>query len=94
MDKASSTPHRPKSVFAIVRFNAKTYDRGAVIAVIGGRANAEAAMGEIRRVQESSDWVQGWRYFLEQTDLSPGTDPQEATRARQARFEELESENR
>ena len=51
-------------------------------------------MAEIQRVQESSDWVAGWRYFLEQTDLNPGMDPQEATRTRQARFEELESENR
>jgi len=68
-------PHSSKSAFAIVRFNAKTYDRGAVIAVIGGRANAEATMAEIQRVQESSDWVAGWRYFLEQTDLNPGMDP-------------------
>jgi hypothetical protein len=87
-------PHRPNSTFAIVRFNAKTYDRGAVVAVIGGRANAEAAMTEIQRVQESSDWVAGWRYFLEQTDLNPGMDPQEATRTRQAHFQQRESKHR
>jgi hypothetical protein len=84
-------PHRPNSTFAIVRFNAKTYDRGAVVAVISGRANAEAAMREIQKVQESSDWVAGWRYFIEQTDLNPGMDPEEATRTRQADFEQRES---
>jgi hypothetical protein len=94
MDNSSSMPHRPKSTFAIVRFNAETYDRGAVIAVIGGRSNAEATMEEIQRVQESSDWVARWRYFLEQTDLHPGMDPQEATRARQAHFEHRESKHR
>jgi len=87
-------PHRPKSTFAIVRFNAKTYDCGTVVAVIVGRANAEAAMTEIQKVQESSDWVAGWRYFLEQTDLNPGMDPQEATRTRQAHFEQRESKHR
>jgi hypothetical protein len=84
-------PHRPKSAFAIVRFNAETYDRGMVVSVISGRANAEATMVEMQRVQESADWVAGWRYFLEQTDLKPGMDPQEATRARQAHFDERES---
>ena len=87
-------PDRMKLAFAIIRFNAKTYDRGAVIIVVSGRANAEAAMTEIQRVQELSDWVAGWRYFLEQTDLNPGMDPQEATRTRQAHFEQRESKHR
>jgi len=51
-------------------------------------------MTEIQGVQESSDWVAGWRYFLEQTDLNPGMDPQEATRTRQAHFEQRESKHR
>jgi hypothetical protein len=87
-------PQKMKLAFAIIRFNAKTYDRGAVIAVVSGRGNAEATMAEIQRVQESSDWVAGWRYFLEQSDLHPGMDPQEATRARQAHFEQRESKQR
>ena len=81
----------PTSTFAIVRFNAKTYDRGAVVALIRGRANAESAMAEMQRVQESSDWVAGWRYFLEHTDLNPGMDLQRATRAREALFQEREA---
>ena len=88
MDKPSAMPQRPKSACAIVYLHTKTHDRGAVIAVIGGRANAEATMAEIQRVQESSDWVAGWHYFLEQTDLNPGMDPEEATSARQAHFEQ------
>ena len=87
-------PHRPKPVFAIIRFNARTYDCGAVIAVIGGRANAESILAEALKLQESSDWVEGWRYFLEQTDLPPGMDPQEATRTRQVIFERRESRYR
>jgi hypothetical protein len=51
-------------------------------------------MAEIQRVQESSDWVAGWRYFLEQTDQNPGMDPEEATCARQAHFEQRESNRR
>lgn len=85
--------HKPNSTFAIVRFNEKTYDRGVVIAVIKGRANAEANLAEIQGVQESSDWVAGWRYFIEQSDLVAGMDPQEATRVRQAVFDRRESEN-
>jgi hypothetical protein len=80
-----------KSSFAIVRFNERTFDSGAVIAVVAGRAMAESTMAEIQKLQESRDWVAGWRYFLEQTDLRPGMNPEEATRARQAHFELRES---
>lgn len=86
--------HRPNFTFAIIRFNAKTYDRGAVVAVIRGRANAESAMAEMQRVQETSDWVGGWRYFLELTDLNPGMDAQQATRAREILFEQREAKLR
>jgi len=74
------------SAFAIVRFNAQTYDRGSVVAVIRKRSSAETAITQIRDLQESSEWIEGWRYFLEKTDLIPGMDPQEATRAREAAF--------
>jgi hypothetical protein len=33
----------------------------------------------------------GWRYFLEETDLVPGMDADEATKLRQARLERRES---
>jgi len=41
--------------------------------------------------QDSSDRHEGWRYFVEKTDLLPGTDPIKATQHRQAELEERES---
>jgi hypothetical protein len=76
-----------KSSFAIVRYNARTYEAGGVAAVVKGRDIAEETLKQIERCQESSDHNAGWRYFLEKTDLKPGMDPQEATNVRQARFD-------
>ena len=94
MGKPSSMPDKPTTTFAIVRFNARTYDGGVVIAVIKGRANAELNLAEIQGLQETGDWSAGWRYFIEPSDLTPGMDPQEATRVRQALFERRESKHR
>jgi hypothetical protein len=76
-----------KSSFAIIRYNARTYEGGGVAAIVKGRDTAEATLKQIERCQESADHDAGWRYFLEKTDLRPGMDPQEATNARQARFD-------
>jgi len=76
-----------KSTFAIIRYNARTYEGGGVAVVVKGRENAEATLKQIERCQESTDHDAGWRYFLEKTDLKPGMDPQEATNVRQARFD-------
>ena len=81
-----------KSSFAIVRYNARTYDSGGVMAVIRGRESAEAALKQFERSQGSHERDAGWRYFLEKTDLKAGMDPQEATNLRQARFQLRESE--
>ena len=35
----------------------------------------------------------GWRYFLEETDLAPGMNAGEATKLRQARLERREPES-
>jgi len=80
-----------KASFAIVRYNARTYDSGGVMAVIKGREEAEAALKQMERSQNSGDRDAGWRYFLEKTDLRPGMDPQKATNLRQARLELRES---
>jgi hypothetical protein len=76
-----------KSSFAIIRYNARTYEAGGVAAVVKGRDTAEATLKQIERCQDSTDHDAGWRYFLEKTDLRPGMDPEEATNVRQARFD-------
>jgi hypothetical protein len=81
-----------KSSFAVVRYNARTYDSGGVMAVIKGREAAEALLKQFERSQGSTDRDAGWRYFLEKTDLRAGMDPTEATKLRQARLELRESQ--
>jgi len=41
--------------------------------------------------QRPADRHEGWRYFIEKTDLKAGTDPAEATHRRQAALEVRES---
>lgn len=77
--------------FAIIRYNARTYESGGVMAVVKGRANAEDIMRQFERSQGSEDRHIGWRYFLEKTDLRAGMDPAEATRLRQTRLDIRES---
>jgi hypothetical protein len=86
-------PHSSKSAFAIVRFNfnAKKLRSRRGHGCYRWPSKRRSDHAEIQRVQESSDWVAGWRYFLEQTDLNPGMDPEEATRARQAHCEQRQS---
>ncbi|MBZ5573501.1 MAG: hypothetical protein LAO09_16660 [Acidobacteriia bacterium] len=81
-----------KSSFAVVRYNARTYESGGVMVVIRGRENAEATLKQFERSQGSEERNAGWRYFLEKTDLRAGMDPQEATNLRQARLEIRESQ--
>jgi hypothetical protein len=40
--------------------------------------------------QCSADYHEGWRYFSEKTKIKAGTDPSNATHARQAELEERE----
>jgi hypothetical protein len=62
-----------------------------VLAVVKGRHNAELELKKFEDSQESSDRHEGWRYFVEKTDLNAGTDPVEATQHRQAELEGRES---
>jgi len=55
--------------------------------VIRGKQNAESELKKFEDSQESSDRHEGWRYFIEKTDLKAGTDPAEATQHRQAELE-------
>jgi hypothetical protein len=41
--------------------------------------------------QASADRHEGWRYFIEKTDLKPGMDPGQATHRRQIDLELRES---
>jgi hypothetical protein len=46
---------------------------------------------ELEVSQDSSDRHEGWRYFIEKTELKVGSDPAEATLRRQAQLEVRES---
>ena len=77
--------------YAIIRHNIRTYQSAGVLAVVRGRQNAESELKKFEDSQDSSDRHQGWRYFIEKTDLKAGTDPTEATQRRQAELEGRES---
>ena len=78
--------------FAIIRYNLRTYEPGGVMAIIKGRRKAEATIAQCEKEQSREDRSAGWGYFLEQTDLRPGMDPQKATSLRQTRMDVRESE--
>jgi hypothetical protein len=73
--------------FAIIRHNIRTYQSAGVLAVVRGKQNAESTVRKLEACQSSSDQHEGWRYFIEKTDLKAGTDPAEATQRRQAELE-------
>jgi hypothetical protein len=78
--------------FAIIRFNEKTYISGGVVAVVKGSDSAQRTLNDFEWSQTQEDRSSGWRYFLEESDLQPGTDPQKATRLRQLRLDLQESQ--
>jgi hypothetical protein len=82
-----------KPSFAIVRFNSRTYESGGVVAVVKAHAAAEHLLRDYEFGQSEQDRHNGWRYFLEETDLAAGMDADEATKLRQARLERRESES-
>jgi hypothetical protein len=85
-------PDESKFSFAVIRYNFRTYAAGGVMAIIKGRSQAEAAIAQFEAGQTGEDRQEGWRYFLERTDLKPGMDPAEATNLRQSRLEIRESQ--
>ena len=84
-------PDDRTSSYAIIRHNIRTYQSAGVLAVVRGRQSAESELKKLEDSQDSSDRHQGWRYFIEKTDLKAGTDPAEATERRQAELEGRES---
>ena len=77
--------------YAIIRHNIRTYRSAGVLAVVRGKQSAESVLKKFEDSQDSSDRHEGWRYFIEKTDLQAGTDPVDATRQRQAELEGRES---
>ena len=83
----SLTRYDLTSSYAIIRHNVRTYRSAGVVAVIRGKHSAELQLKKFEDFQDSSDRHEGWRYFIEKTNLKAGTDPAEATQRRQAEFE-------
>jgi hypothetical protein len=79
------------SSFAVVRFNERTYQSGGVVAVIKGIKVAQRTLDDFDWCESEVNRFAGWRYFLEETDLRPGMDPEKATQLRQMRFDLQES---
>ena len=62
-----------------------------MLLVVRGKATADSEVKRFEESQHSSDRHEGWRYFIDKTDLKAGTDPAEATQRRQAELEARES---
>jgi hypothetical protein len=77
--------------FAVIRFNERTYVSGGVVAVVKGRVSGQKALNDFEWSQSQEDRSAGWRYFLEESDLQPGIDPEKATKLRQLRLDLQES---
>ena len=78
--------------YALIRHNVRTYESAGVVEVVKGRTNAEAAVRRFEQMQSSEDRQIGWRYLIaEESGLTPGMDPQQATRQRQMDLERRES---
>ena len=77
--------------YAIICYNIRTYCSAGVVAVIGGKHQAELEMKKFEDAQNSSHRHEGWRYLIDKTDLKAGTNPAEATMHREAELERRES---
>jgi hypothetical protein len=86
------TRNEAKTLYAIIRHNVRTYVSAGIVDVIQGKTNAEATVKQFELCQSSEDRHEGWRYFLEQTEIKPGTDLAVATSMRQKELELRESQ--
>jgi hypothetical protein len=86
------TRDESKASYAVIRHNVRTYESGGVVEVVKGLQNAESTMKAFEAGQSPEDRHVGWRYFLERTKITAGTNPAEATHRRQAELEIRESE--
>jgi hypothetical protein len=80
-----------KFFYAIIRHNVRTYESAGVVQVIKGKQNAELSVKNLEQGESSEGRHAGWRYFLERTEIKPGTEPAEATHLRQQELELRES---
>ena len=87
----SDMTDKSESFFAVVRFNEQTYQSGGVVAVIKGTEAAERTLNDFDWCQSEENRRAGWCYFLEETNLRPGMDPEKATKLRQVRLDLQES---
>jgi hypothetical protein len=83
--------HESNGSYAIIRHNVRTYASGGVVQVIRGQQNAARAITQFEGIQSSDDRHSGWRYCLEETELTPGMDPEQATRQRWLEFDAREA---
>ena len=51
--------------YAIIRYNIRTYRSAGVVAVIGGKDQAELELKKFEDAQDSSDRHEGWRYLID-----------------------------
>lgn len=85
------TSDEAKLFYAIIRHNVRTYESAGVVQVIKGKQNAETSVKRLEQGESSEARHAGWRYFLEKTEIKPGTEPAEATHMRQQELELRES---
>jgi hypothetical protein len=83
---------KSETSFAVVRFNERTYQSGGVVAVIKVMEAAQRTLNDFDWCQSEEHPREGWRYFLEETNLQPGMDPEKATTLRQVRLDLQETE--
>ncbi len=69
----------------------RTYRSDGVVELLRGKQNAETELKKLEGSQPSADRHEGWRYFIEKSELKAGSDPGEATHRRQAELEVRES---
>ena len=62
-----------------------------MVEVVKGRQNAETTLKNFEAEQSPADRHEGWRYFLEKSELKAGTQPDEATHLRQVDLEARET---
>jgi hypothetical protein len=77
--------------YVIIRHNIRTYQSAGVVAVVRGKQYAESTLKTFESSQNPADHHEGWRYFIERSNLKAGTDPTKATQLRQAELEVRES---
>ena len=75
MNGFSLTRDDHSASYAIIRHNVRTYRSDGVVEVVRGKQNAESELKKIEESQRDPDRHEGWRYFIEKTDLKAGIDP-------------------